>query len=190
MFIGRTANLTVPHNQRTNCQYRNKCWLGCPFGSYFSTQSSTLPAAMKTVNLTLRSWSIVAKILYDKDKKRAIGVEVLDSETNKTYQYFSKIVFLNASTLNSAWVLMNSATEIWPEGLGTSSGELGHNLMDHQYGAGASGRVEGYEDKYYYGRRPNGIYIPRYRNLMERKEIIFGVLVTRVLPAGKDGQAK
>lgn len=164
MIIGRTANLTAPHEGRVNCQFRNKCWLGCPFGAYFSTQSSTLPAAMKTGNLTLRPWSIVTQILYDKDKKRATGVEVLDAETNKTYTFSAKIIFLNASTLNSTWVLMNSATDVWPDGLGSSSGQLGHNLMDHHLGVGASGRMEGYEDKYTYGRRPNGIYIPRYRN--------------------------
>jgi choline dehydrogenase-like flavoprotein len=141
MIIGRTANITVPHEGRTNCQFRNKCWLGCPFGGYFSTQSATLPAAMKTGRLTLRPWSIVTKILYDKDKKRATGVEVLDAETNKTYVFNSKIVFLNASTLNSAWVLMNSATDVWPDGLGSSSGELGHNLMDHHLGVGAGGHI-------------------------------------------------
>jgi choline dehydrogenase-like flavoprotein len=165
MIIGRTANLTVPHEGRTNCQFRNKCWLGCPFGGYFSTQSSTLPAAQKTGNLTLRPFSIVTRVLYDKDKKRATGVEVLDSETNKTVEYKSKIVFLNAGTLDSAKILMNSATDVWPDGLGSSSNELGHNLMDHHLGTGASGKVEGYEDKYYFGRRANGIYIPRYRNV-------------------------
>ena len=169
MIIGRTANITVAHEGRTACQFRNKCWLGCPFGAYFSTQSSTLPAAMKTGNLTLRPWSIVTKIIYDKDKKRATGVEVLDAETNKTYTFNSKIVFLNASTFNSAWILMNSATDVWPDGLGSSSGELGHNLMDHHLGVGASGKMEGYEDKYYFGRRANGIYIPRYRNLFGDK---------------------
>ncbi|MGL5945954.1 MAG: GMC oxidoreductase, partial [Sediminibacterium sp.] len=165
MIIGRTANITQAHEGRTACQFRNKCWHGCPFGAYFSTQSSTLPAAMKTGNLTLRPWSIVTKILYDKDKKRATGVEVLDAETNKTYEFKAKIIFLNASTLNSAWVLMNSATDIWPDGLGSSSGELGHNIMDHHLGVGAGGRVEGFEDKYYFGRRANGIYIPRYQNI-------------------------
>ncbi|HEY5461890.1 MAG TPA: GMC family oxidoreductase [Hanamia sp.] len=175
MIIGRTANITQPIQERVNCQYRNKCWLGCPFGGYFSTQSSTLPAAMKTGNLTVRPWSIVTKILYDKDTKKATGVEVLDAETNQTYQYFSKIVFLNASTLNSAWVLMNSATDVWPDGLGSSSGELGHNIMDHHLGVGASGTVEGYDDKYYYGRRPNGIYIPRFRNLLgDKRDYIRG----------------
>jgi choline dehydrogenase-like flavoprotein len=165
IIIGRTANLTAAIPGRTQCQFRNKCWLGCPFGGYFSTQSSTLPPAMATGRLTLRPWSIVTKVLYDKDTKKATGVEVLDAETNKTYEFKSRIVFLNASALNSAWVLMQSATDIWPEGLGSSSGELGHNLMDHHLGIGAGGWVEGYEDKYYYGRRPNGFYIPRYRNL-------------------------
>lgn len=169
MIIGRTANITVAHNDRTACQYRNKCWLGCPFGAYFSTQSATLPAARKTGNLTLRPFSIVTKILYDKDTKKAKGVEVLDAETNKTYEYFSKIVFVNASTLNSTWILMNSATDIWPEGLGSSSDALGRNLMDHHLGVGAGGRVEGYEDKYIYGRRANGIYVPRYQNLFGDK---------------------
>lgn len=165
MIMGRSANLTKAINGRTNCQYRNKCWLGCPFGAYFSTQSSTLPNAVATGNLTLRPFSIVTKILYDKDTKKATGVEIIDSETNQTYQYFAKVVFVCASTINSAWVLMNSATDVWDGGLGSSSGELGHNLMDHHLGVGASASVEGYEDKYYYGRRPNGIYVPRFRNI-------------------------
>jgi choline dehydrogenase-like flavoprotein len=164
MIIGRVANLTQPHDARTNCQFRNKCWLGCPFGAYFSTQSSTLPAAVKTGNLTLRPFSIVTRLLYDKDAKKARGVEVLDAETKQTYEFKSKIVFLCASTFNSTWVLMNSATDVWPGGLGSSSGELGHNAMDHHFRVGANGRVEGYEDKILYGRRPNGFYIPRFRN--------------------------
>jgi choline dehydrogenase-like flavoprotein len=165
MVIGRAANLTKALPGRTNCQYRSKCSLGCPFGGYFSTQSSTLPAAVATGNLTLRPFSIVTKILYDKDTKKAKGVEVLDAETNKTYEYFAKVIFLNASTLNSTWILMNSATDIWDGGLGSSSGELGHNLMDHHFRLGASGNMEGFEDKYYFGRRPTGIYIPRFRNI-------------------------
>lgn len=169
MIIGRTANITVPHNGRTNCQYRNRCAMGCPFGGYFSTQSSTLPAAVATGNLTVRPFSIVTKVLYDKDTQKAKGVEVLDAQTNQTYEYYAKIVFLNASTLNSTWILMNSATDVWPDGLGSSSGELGHNLMDHHFRAGASGYAEGFEDKYYFGRRANGIYIPRYRNLFGDK---------------------
>ena len=165
LIIGRVANLTEAIEGRTKCQFRNRCWEGCPYGGYFSTQSSTLPAATATGNLTVRPFSIVTKILYDKNTKKATGVQVLDAETNMTYEYFSKIVFLNASALNSAWVLMNSATDIWPEGLGSSSGELGHNIMDHHYNLGASGKVEGFEDKYVYGRRANGFYIPRFTNI-------------------------
>jgi choline dehydrogenase-like flavoprotein len=169
LIIGRSANITVPHEGRTNCQYRNRCWRGCPFGGYFSTQSSTLPAAMKTGKLTLRPFSIVTQVLFDKDRKKASGVEILDATDNKTYQYKSKIVFLCASSFNSTWVLMNSATDIWSEGLGSSSGELGHNVMDHHFRCGASGTVEGYSDRYTYGRRPTGIYVPRFRNIYDDK---------------------
>ncbi len=175
LIIGRTANLTAAIPGRTQCQFRNKCWLGCPFGGYFSTQSSTLPSAMATGNLTLRPYSIVTRVIYDKNTKKASGVEVLDAENNKTYEFKAKIVFLNASSLNTAWILLNSANDIWPEGLGSSSGELGHNLMDHHLGVRAGGWMEGYEDKYYYGRRPNGFYIPRFRNLNgEKREYVRG----------------
>ena len=169
MTIGRSANLTKELPGRTLCQYRNKCANGCPFGGYFSTQSSTLPAAMATGNLTLRVNSIVTQILYDKDTKKAKGVEVIDAETNQTYTFQAKIIFLNASALNSTWVLMNSATDVWEGGLGSSSGELGHNLMDHHFRIGANAMVEGFEDKYYFGRRPNGFYIPRWTNLFGDK---------------------
>ncbi len=168
-IMGRVANLTKPHEGRMNCQYQNQCWLGCNFGAYFSTQSSTLPPAVATGNLTLRPFSIVTRILYDKDTKRAKGVEILDAETNQTYEYFAKVVFVCASAFNSTWVLMNSATDVWEGGLGSSSGELGHNAMDHHFRCGAGGRVEGYEDKYYFGRRANGLYIPRYRNVGDDK---------------------
>ena len=175
IIMGRVANITQPLQARTNCQYRNKCWLGCPFGAYFSTQSSTLPAATATGNLTLRPFSIVKEILYDKNTKKATGVRIVDAQDNKTYDYFAKIIFLNASALNSAWILMNSATDVWPDGLGSSSGELGHNVMDHHFRAGANGDAEGYDDKYYYGKRPNGVYIPRFRNLNgEKRDYIRG----------------
>jgi choline dehydrogenase-like flavoprotein len=166
IIAARTANMTEskPEQGRTKCQYRNKCALGCPFGGYFSTQSSTLPAAVKTGNLTIRPFSIVKEILYDKDKKRATGVMVIDAETNETYEFKSKIIFVNASSFNSTWLLMNSATEIWDGGLGSSSGELGHNVMDHHFKIGAYATVEGFDDKYYYGRRPGGFYVPRFRN--------------------------
>lgn len=164
-IMGRTANITKPHTGRINCQYQNQCWLGCNFGGYFSTQSSTLPPAMKTGNLTLRPFSIVTKIIYDKDTKKAKGVEIVDAETNKTYEFFAKVIFVCASAFNSTWVLMNSATDVWEGGLGSSSGELGHNAMDHHFRLGAGGRVEGYEDKYFFGRRPTGLYVPRFVNI-------------------------
>ena len=165
LIIGRTANITQALPGRNACQYRNACWLGCPFGAYFSTQSSTLPAAMKTGRVTLKPWSIVTEVVYDKNRRRASGVRVLDAVTNQTTDYTSKVVFLCASTLNSTWLLMRSAIDVWPAGLGSSSGELGHNLMDHHFRLGAQGKLDGMEDKYYSGRRPTGFYIPRYRNL-------------------------
>ena len=175
LIMGRKANLTVPHQGRINCQYQNQCWLGCNFGAYFSTQSATLPPAMATGNLTLRPFSIVMHILYDRDLKRAVGVEVLDAETNLTYRYYARVIFLCASALNSAWILMNSARDVWKDGLGSSSGQLGHNVMDHHFRCGAKGRVEGYEDRYYFGRRPNSVYIPRFRNLGgEKREYVRG----------------
>ncbi len=171
LFIGRTANLTEsrPEQNRVQCQYRNRCWRGCSYGAFFSTQSATLPAAMATGNLTLRPWSIVTRVMYDKDTQRATGVEMVDAETNEVIEYKARIIFLNASTFNTTWILMNSATDVWPDGLGSSSGELGHNVMDHHFRLGAAGRVEGYEDKYTYGRRPNGFYVPRFRNLGNEK---------------------
>jgi len=170
MIIGRVANLTQEHNGRGSCQYRNLCSRGCQFGAYFSTQSSTLPAAVATGNLTLRPFSIVNQILYDKSKKRAKGVLVIDAETMQTIEYEAKIIFVCGSTLGSTQLLLNSIEMGGlPDGLGNSSGQLGHNLMDHHFRCGAGGKVEGYEDKGIYGRCANGIYIPRYRNLFGDK---------------------
>jgi choline dehydrogenase-like flavoprotein len=164
-IIGRPANITQPLPGRPGCQYRNKCSLGCPFGGYFSTQASTLPAAMATGKLTLRPWSIVRKLIYDKDSQKATGVEVVDGQTNETIEFSAKIIFLCASTIASTAILMRSATDIWPGGLGSSSGELGHNIMDHHFRLGANGTYEGFDDKYYFGKRPTGLYIPRFRNV-------------------------
>ena len=165
MIPGRVANLTENLQKRVKCQSRNACWLGCPYGAYFSTQSSTLPAAVATGRLTLLPFQIVSEVIYDKDRKRATGVRVVDAVTEKTIEYSAKVIFLCASTLNSTWLLMRSATDVWPGGLGSSSGELGHNLMDHHFRLGAAGDLEGMDDKYYYGRRPTGFYIPRFRNV-------------------------
>ena len=172
---GRTANLTQALEGRAPCQYRNACWLGCPHGAYFSSQSSTLPAAVKTGRMTMKVWSIVSEVLYDPNTKRATGVRVLDAMTNEITDYKAKVVFLCASTINSTWLLMRSATDIWPGGLGSSSGQLGHNLMDHHFRLGARGNLEGLDDKNVYGRRPTGFYIPRYRNLFgDKREYLRG----------------
>ncbi len=166
---GRTANLTAPRPGRTPCMYRNACWLGCPFGAYFSTQASTLPAALATGRLTLRTFALVTEVTYDRDARRATGVRVMDAVSGATTEYTARLVFLCASTLNTTWLLLRSATDLWPGGLGSSSGQLGRNLMDHHFRCGASGTLEGLEDRYYYGRRPTGFYIPRYRNLFGDK---------------------
>jgi len=166
--IGRVAHLTAPlaHDpSRGVCQSRNMCDRGCPYGAYFSSNSSTLPAAAKTGNMTLRPNSVVHSVIYDETKGKAVGVRVLDTETKEEIEFFAQIIFLNASTLGSTFILLNSTSNRFPNGLGNGSDQLGRNLMDHQYRAGAQGLFEGFEDKYYIGRRPNGIYIPRFRNL-------------------------
>ncbi len=168
---GRTANLTkyIPelhHGTRGQCQARDRCWRGCPFGGYFSSLSSTIPVANDTGNFTLLANSIVHSIIFDDATQRATGVRVIDSETKETKEYFSRVVFCNASTIGSTAILLNSKSERFPEGLGNDSGELGHNMMDHHYGMGGSATFEGMEDKYYKGRKPNGgFYIPRFRNI-------------------------
>lgn len=165
LTIGRTANLTVDHGGRGSCQYRNLCSRGCPFGAYFSTQSATLPAAVATGNLTLRPYSYVTEVIYDKESQKAKGVRIIDTESMDTMEFFAKIIFVNGSTLATTQILLNSTSEAHPNGLGNASGELGHNLMDHHFRCGASGEAEGFDDKYIYGKRANGIYIPRYRNI-------------------------
>ncbi|GAA4314937.1 GMC family oxidoreductase [Compostibacter hankyongensis] len=170
IIIGRTANLSkaaAPQLdvKRQSCQFRNRCHWGCPFGGYFSTLSATLPAAMATGNLTLRTDAIALEVLYDEARQRASGVRILDTHTKKTEDYTAKIVFVNASTLGTTWLLMHSVSNRFPNGLGNDSGVLGHYLMDHHFSVGAGGRFDGFGDKYYYGRRANGVYVPRYRNL-------------------------
>jgi choline dehydrogenase-like flavoprotein len=189
LIPGRTANATKQLEGRNACQYRNACWLGCPYGAYFSTQSSTLPAAAKTGKLTLKPWQIVTEVIYDKDRKRATGVRVHDAVTDQTTDYSANVIFLCASTLNSTWLLMRSATDVWPGGLGSSSGELGHNLMDHHFRCGAEGTLEGMDDKTYYGRRPTGFYIPRYRNLFgDKRDYLRGFGYQG--SAGRDGWSR
>ncbi|MFS8616215.1 MAG: GMC family oxidoreductase [Solitalea sp.] len=163
--IGRVANLTRRLGNRGPCQYRNLCVRGCPYGGYFSSNSATIPAAFATGNLTLRPFSIVTEVIYDEQRNRASGVRVLDAESGEVLEFYARIIFLNASTLGTTFILLNSISSRFPNGLGNSSEQVGHNLMDHHYRVGASGSMEGFDDKYYYGNRPTGIYIPRFRNI-------------------------
>lgn len=167
LTIGRTAHITgeKSFDGRSACQYRNRCMRGCPFGAYFSSNSSTLPAAERTGNMTLRPFSIVSEVVYDDATKKATGVKVIDTETNEKMEFKAKVIFLCASSISSASILMQSKSDRFPEGMGNDSGELGHNIMDHHFQVGASGKFTGFTDKYYAGRRANGIYIPRFRNL-------------------------
>ena len=173
LIISRTANLTKGLKDRGPCQYRNLCVRGCPLSGYFSSNSATLPAARATGNLTLMPHSVVHSIIYDEQKQRATGVRVINSETKQATEYFAKIIFLNAGTINSTLVLLNSASNRFPNGLGNDSGVLGHYLMDHNYRAHISARYEGFHDSYYYGSRPTGVYIPRYRNVGADKQTAF-----------------
>jgi choline dehydrogenase-like flavoprotein len=172
--IGRTAHLTGPltHNespQRGQCQFRNMCIRGCPYGGYFSSNSSTLPAAEKTGNMTLRPNSVVSEIIYDEAKGQAKGVKVIDAETGEQLEFYAKVVFLCASTFGSTFIMLNSISKRFPNGLGNDSGELGCNIMDHHLGVGAGGSFDGFQDQYYTGRRANGFYIPRYQNYGKEK---------------------
>lgn len=169
MIIGRTANLSKAADVHTDlgrasCQFRNMCMRGCPYGAYFSTQSATLPAAERTGNLTLIPDSIVSEIIFDEKAGKATGVRVIDQNTLETREYYAKIIFLNASAIASTAIMLQSKSSRFPNGLGNDSDQLGRNIMDHHLAAGANGVFEGFEDKYYFGRRANGIYIPRYRN--------------------------
>jgi len=170
---GRVANLTkydpeVHKGKRGQCQSRNRCWRGCPFGAYFSSQSATIPVAASTGNLTIRPNSIVYEIIYDKNKGKASGIRIKDADTGEFMEFFARIIFCNASTVGTTAILLNSRSDTFPDGLGNSSGALGHNLMDHHYGIGAGGTLYDFEDTYYKGRKPVGFYIPRFRNLDEK----------------------
>lgn len=168
LTIGRVAHITEgtkPGAGRINCQYRNRCARGCPFGGYFSSNSSTLPMAEATGNMTLRPNSIVHEVIYDPKTKKASGVRVIDAVTKESFEFNAKVIFLCASAVASTSILMQSKSAYFPNGMGNASGELGHNIMDHHFQVGASGEFDGFEDKYYTGRRPNGVYIPRFRNI-------------------------
>jgi len=170
MTITRVANLTRDHAGRTRCRARNQCARGCSFGAYFSSLSATLPAARATGRLTIVADAIVDRVLHDERTGRATGVHVIDARTGATREYRARLVFLNASTIGTAQILLNSTSARFPTGLANSSGEVGHNLMDHLSKAGARGELPGLEDRYTVGRRPTGTYVPRFRNLGARGE--------------------
>ncbi len=166
LISSRVAVLSQPHNGRGQCQSRNLCHRGCPHGAYFSSNSSTLPAAAATGRMTLRPFSIVHSLITDKDTGRASGVRVIDAERHTMTDYFARIIFLNASALNTTAILLNSADDDrHPNGFANSSGVLGHYLMDHHAAVGATAAYDGYADKYYAGRRSTSVYIPRFRNV-------------------------
>ncbi|PCI44032.1 MAG: GMC family oxidoreductase [Alphaproteobacteria bacterium] len=172
VIIGRCAHLTEPQEihldlGRGTCQARNQCQRGCSFGAYFSSQSATLPAAERTGNLTTVTHSIVHSLIYDDITGKATGVRVIDANTKTHREYSARVIFLCASTLGTTQILLNSADKNFPNGLANSSGVLGHYLMDHTMRAGATGRYPGFRNKYYFGRRPTGIYIPRFRNVTD-----------------------
>ncbi len=169
---GRVANLSEYHPEhhkgmRSQCLSRDRCWRGCPYGAYFSSLSATLAVAAETGNLTLQSDTIVSEIVYDPASQKASSVRVKDANTGEEKELFARVIFCNASTIGSTAILLNSRSDRFPDGLGNDSGELGHNMMDHHYGMGVSGTLEGMEDTYYKGRRPGGFYIPRFRNIDE-----------------------
>jgi choline dehydrogenase-like flavoprotein len=168
--IGRVAHITEPTAEQTAlgrgaCQHRNMCIRGCPFGAYFSSNSVTLVAAERTRNMTLRPNSIVTQVIHDEKLGKATGVRVLDAETGEQHEFHAGVIFLCASALASAWIMLNSTSRRFPNGFGNDSDQVGRNIMDHHLGVGAAAEAPGYEDMYYSGRRPNGLYVPRFRNL-------------------------
>lgn len=173
VIMGRTANLTKPVQGRGQCMARDLCHRGCPYGAYFSTNASTMPAAYATGNLTVRPYSLVNKVLYDEQKRsagstgKATGVEIIDMETKQTEEFYARIIFLNASTVATAFILLNSVSPRFPNGLGNGSDQVGRNLMDHHKGISITAKVDGFEDMVTYGRRPTPLYIPRFKNIQE-----------------------
>ena len=169
VIMGRTANLTRPVQGRGQCQARDLCHRGCPFGAYFSTNASTIPAAYATGKLTVRPHSLVNRVIYDEQKQRATGVEIIDTETLRVETFYARVFFLNAATVATAFILLNSTSSRFPNGMGNRSDQVGRNLMDHHKGLSINADVDGFEDSYYYGRRPTGIFMPRFRNVSEKR---------------------
>lgn len=178
-IIGRCAHLTQPQEihleqGRAQCQARNLCYRGCPYGAYFSSNASTLPWAEKTGNLTLRPDSVVASIIYDEEKQKAIGVKVIDRITKEELTFYSKIIFLNASAINTNLILLNSKSTRFPNGLGNDNGLLGKYICFHNYRGSMTATRPGNLDSYYYGRRPTAIMVPNFRNVYQQDSSFFG----------------
>jgi choline dehydrogenase-like flavoprotein len=174
VIIGRCAHLTQPreiHLQqgRQQCQARNLCERGCPFGGYFSSNSSTIPWAQKTGNLTMRTNAVVHSIIYDQQKGRATGVRVIDTNTKKATEYFAKVIFVNAACLNSNLILLNSKSNRFPNGLGNDNDLMGKYIAFHNYRGSMFAEMDGYLDKYYYGRRPTQVMMPNFRNVHKQE---------------------
>ena len=170
LICSATAVLSREHNGRGPCQGRNQCARGCPYSAYFSSNGVTLPAAAATGNLTLRPDAVVHSLIFDEAKNQVTGVRIIDMETKKTMEYHARVVFLCASTLNSTAILLNSRSLRFPDGIGNDSGELGHNLMDHHNGGGATASYSRLMDRYYRGRRSTSMYIPRFRNVTKKED--------------------
>jgi choline dehydrogenase-like flavoprotein len=175
VVISRCAHLTDPqeiHTQqgRGQCQARSLCERGCPYGGYFSANASTLPWAMKTGNMTLRPFSVVHSIIYDDKKGQATGVRVVDTNTKEMTEYFARVIFVNAACLNSNLILLNSTSSRFPNGLGNDNGLLGKYVAFHNYRGSVTATFEGYKDSYYYGRRPNSLAMPSFRNVRKQEE--------------------
>lgn len=174
VIIGRCAHLTQPkeihlQQERGKCQARNLCQRGCPFGGYFSSNSSTLPWAAKTGNLTLRPDSVVHSIIYDEKKEKATGVRVIDAQTKNVTEYFCKIIFVNAAALNTNLILLNSISSRFPNGLGNDHGLLGKYVAFQNYRGTLSAKIDGFLDSYYYGRRPCAVMMPNFRNVHKQE---------------------
>ena len=192
MVKTRWAHLTKPKQihldqGRGQCQARNLCQRGCPFGGYFSSVSSTLPWAKRTGNLTIRPFSVVHSVIYDDKKEKVTGVRIIDTNTKQEYEYYAKVIFLNAACLNTNLVLLNSTSSRFPNGLGNDNGLLGKFMAFQNYRGSVHGRVEGYEDKYYYGRNPTNPIIANYRNLHKQDTDYIGGFLTFVYSATRRG---
>ena len=190
---GRCAHLTEPrdiHIQqgRTQCQARSLCERGCPYGGYFSSNSTTIPWAQKTGNLTMLTNSVVHSIIYDEAKQKAVGVRVIDSVTKKATEYFARIIFVNAACLNTNLILLNSTSNRFPNGLGNDSGVLGKYIAFHNYRGSLSASYDGPEDKYYYGRRPTQAMMPNFRNVYKQEmDFLRGYMVFFGASRGRAG---